>query len=129
MTARTQVRPDFVAEAMAVRVIELVNCTRLPLNREKATQAALAEALTGAGIQFEREARLSDEDIPDFMVGGLAIELKIKGGKMDIYRQLKRYAQHERVTAVLLVTNVAMGLPDDIEGRRTYIAHLGRAWL
>lgn len=130
MTALIQVLlPDIAADLAAAQVIELVHSHRLPLHNEKATQAEMEKLLQSHAFTFEREVRLSPADIPDFMIGGLAIELKIKGGKMDIYRQLRRYAQHDRVTRILLLTNVAMGLPEEIEGRRTYIANLGRAWL
>jgi hypothetical protein len=120
---------DFDADLVAAQVIELVHRNRIPLHNEKAAQAGLETLLQAGGFEFEREARLSDADIPDFMIGGLVIEMKVKGGKRDIYRQLERYAKHERVTRILLITNVAMGLPEDIEGRKTYIANLGRAWL
>lgn len=117
------------ADLAAGQIVELVHSHRLPLHNEKATQAKLEEVLRAHGFDFEREARLSAEDIPDFMVGSLAVEVKLKGGKRDIYRQLCRYAEHERVARILLVTNAAMMLPPDINGRATYIANLGRAWL
>lgn len=120
---------DPAALATAARIAEIVERNRLPLSNEKATQAALADLLTAAGIEYERECRLSGKDIPDFMIGGLAVELKIKGGKMDIYRQLKRYAEHDRVTRLLLVTGVAMGLPDDILNKPATMASLSRGWL
>ena len=42
--------------------------------------------------------RLTDADIVDFMVGGIAIEIKLRGAKKkDVYRQLCRYARHDRV--------------------------------
>ncbi|MCA0214739.1 MAG: hypothetical protein LCH79_16370 [Proteobacteria bacterium] len=120
---------DPAAQATAARIVEIVERNRLPLSNEKATQAALAELLKAAGIEHERECRLSGKDIPDFMIGGLAVELKIKGGKMDIYRQLKRYAEHDRVTRLLLVTGVAMGLPGDILNKPATMASLSRGWL
>lgn len=129
MTDLIQVVPDIAADLAAAQIIELVHRHQIPLHNEKATQARLEELLQAHGFEFTREARVGEGDIPDFMVGGLAVEVKIKGGKMDIYRQLRRYAQQPRVTRILLVTNVAMGLPDVIEGCKTYIANLGRAWL
>jgi hypothetical protein len=108
-----------------------VRAYRLDLSDEKRTQSQLAEVLTGAGIAFEREKRLSAGDIVDFLVGGgVALEVKLKGQrKMEIFRQLQRYAAHESVTALVLVTIVAMGLPVEIGGKPAYYATLSRSWM
>ena len=102
---------------------------RLPLTDEKVTQAAIANALELAGVTFEREVRLSEADIVDFMVGSIAVEVKIKGAKAGIYRQMERYAQHERVTAILLVSSRSMHLPALINGKPTLVASLSRGWM
>lgn len=52
----------------------------------------------------QREVVLTARDRPDFMVGPLAIELKVKGSPADVARQLMRYAEHPSVGAILLVT-------------------------
>jgi hypothetical protein len=100
-----------------------------PLSDEKRLQNAIEDELQRAGVIVKREYRLSTKDIIDFMVGSVGIEVKIKGGKLDIYRQLERYAEHELVSHLILVTNVAMGLPPDIKGKPTSIINLARAWL
>lgn len=72
------------------------------------------------------------KDIPDFFLpSGLAIEVKLKTqrSKMDVFRQLQRYAAHEEVRALLLITNLSMGLPSTIGGKPAYYAALGAAWL
>lgn len=102
---------------------------RLPLNDERITQAAIANALELAGVSFEREVRLSEADIVDFMVGSVAVEVKIKGARAQIYRQLERYAEHDNVTAILLVTSRAMHLPALINGKPTLVASLSRGWM
>ena len=48
---------------------------------------------------------------------------------MDVFRQLKRYAAHDEVNELVLVTNLSMGLPPEIDGKPTYYASLGVAWL
>ncbi|MDQ7981885.1 hypothetical protein QYH69_32195 [Paraburkholderia sp. SARCC-3016] len=108
---------------------DIIERHRLPLNDEKVTQAAIANALGLAGMKFEREVRLSDEDIVDFMIGRVAVEVKIKGAKAAIYRQLERYAEHERVASILLVTSRSMHLPALINGKPTLVASLSRGWL
>lgn len=90
----------------------------------------MQELLQRAGIEFIREPRLSARDIPDFMIGGIALEVKLKGArKKDVFRQLCRYAEHENVTAVVLVSNITMGLPPEINGKSIYFIALGKAWL
>lgn len=105
---------------------------RFDLTSEKATQAGIEVVLTAHDVEFTREKRLTGRDIPDFFVSalGLAIEVKMKGaGKMNVFRQLERYASHEAVQTILLVTNLAMGLPPAINGKPTHYLSLGSAWL
>lgn len=102
---------------------------RLPLSDEKVTQTAIANAFEFAGVLFEREVRLSEADIVDFMVGGVAVEVKIKGAKAAIYRQLERYVEHDCVTSILLVTSRSMHLPSTINGKPTLVASLSRGWM
>ncbi|MBS9476219.1 hypothetical protein [Ancylobacter radicis] len=102
---------------------------RFPLNDEKKLQAAMQEHLDGGGRAFTREHVLGPGDVVDFMVDGIAVEVKIKGQRRAIYRQCKRYAAHEAVEGLLLITNVAMGFPEDMEGKPTAVLNLGRAWL
>lgn len=113
------------------RVVEIIARARVDLSDEKRTQRDIAEVFTAAQIPFEREVKLTKKDIVDFMVGDVAVEVKLKTGtsKMDIYRQLERYADSEKVKALVLVTNLAMGLPETIKGKPVYFVSLGRAWL
>ncbi|TXI03120.1 MAG: hypothetical protein E6Q76_14335 [Rhizobium sp.] len=104
-------------------------CLRLPLHDEKLTQSEFAHALDAAGFGFEREVPLSKRDCVDFMLGGLAVELKIKGRASAIRRQLDRYATHDRVKAVCLLTARAVLLPDQINGKPAYLVSLSQGWL
>lgn len=102
---------------------------RFPITDEKETQREIEKALAGAGMDFGREVRLSDQDTVDFMVGKVALEVKLKGSPMKIYRQLARYAEHESVEAILLVTARSMTLPATINGKPAAVVSLCRAWL
>jgi len=118
--------------ATAVDIVRLLQRCRLDLSTEKHLQGGVAQALTDAGIPFEREKRLSEHDIPDFVVeGGVAIECKMrhKARKLDVYKQLCRYAEHEEVTALVLASNISMGLPAEINGKPLYAASLSRGWM
>lgn len=112
------------------KITRVIQSNRFPLTDEKQTQAQIADALTKAGIVFEREARLSESDIVDFLTeDGIAVEAKIKGQRRAIFRQLERYATHGNVRAIVLVTSVAMCLPEAIDGKPARVASLSQGWL
>lgn len=118
-------------EAHARQLVALIQRHRFDLSSEKRLQEQLEEVLVANGYAFEREKRLSAMDIPDFVVsGGIVVECKLRGArKMDIYRQLCRYATHAEVTSLILASNIAMGLPPDIQGKPLYAASTSRGWL
>ncbi|MFK4135909.1 hypothetical protein ACI2KR_27045 [Pseudomonas luteola] len=119
------IKRDFVP-----RIRRLLHTNRFPLTDEKETQAAIAELFVREGVPFEREVSLTKDDIVDFMVyGTIGIEVKLKGQRKKIFAQLSRYAQHERVEQLILLTAASMGLPEEIEGKPAYVMSLGQGWL
>lgn len=105
---------------------------RCPLNNEKTAQVCIADMLASRGYNASREHRLSAADILDFFLPdiGLVIEVKLKGAqKVAVFKQLERYADHPEVKAIMLATNLAMGLPSYINDKPTYYVSLGAAWL
>lgn len=65
---------------------------------------ALATVLEQQGFTFEREYAASARDRFDFLIGGsVVIEAKVKGSLAPALRQAARYAEHEYVSAVLIV--------------------------
>lgn len=118
--------------SVVANVIRLVQRSRLDLSSEKHLQEGVAEVLKAAGIAYEREKRLSPKDIPDFLIaGGVVVECKMrnKSKKMDIFRQLARYATYPEVTAIILASNVTMGLPPELEGKPLFAASLSHGWI
>lgn len=111
----------------AADIAERLRGWRLPMRDEKATQARIAELL--ADLDARREVRLSDGDIIDLMVGGVGVEVKLRGSRVEILRQLERYAGHAAVRELLLVTGTAMRLPPAIGGKPVRGLSLGAAWL
>ncbi|WP_037427182.1 hypothetical protein [Shewanella sp. POL2] len=118
---------------MINQILLLISRCRLNAVVEKEAQSDLERGLTNSNFKFEREYRLSARDIVDFVVhtenGLVAIELKIKAQRMSIYRQLCRYAKHDEVAAVVLLTGTAMNLPALIENKPAAVISLGEAWL
>lgn len=137
MTAEVQLSllpglPEQTAPVETIAAAELVRFlrrVRMRVASEAALQQSIEEALAGAEIPYLREHRLSAADRIDFMVGGIGIEAKARYPKRGIYRQLERYAVHAEITALVLVTGTAMGLPDNIAGKPLFIVSTGRASL
>lgn len=119
--------PD--AGQMARRAVAFLQSRRWPLADEKVLQLRIAAELQDAGFDYEREVRLGPADVVDFMIDAVAIEVKIKGTKRNVYRQCVRYCSHARVGALVLATNYTLGFPPTINGKPCYVANLGRAWL
>ena len=127
--------------SLCASIVRLLSRTRVDLSSEKVMQSGIAAALATAAIPFGREYRLSGEDIPDFLIPcpheltrWVAIECKLKGRsggprKIDIYRQLERYARHPEVAAIILASNLSMGLPAEIGGKPVYAASLSMGWI
>ena len=90
----------------------------------------LATHLERGEVSFEREFRLSPGNRIDFLcAGGTGIECKARARKREVYRQLERYAEEEVISALILVTATAMGLPAEINGKPLFYIPLGRSAL
>jgi hypothetical protein len=124
--------PEQPAPVETIAPSELVRYLRrfrMRVSSEAALQMSIEEALVGGGIPFEREVRLSAADRIDFMVGSIGIEAKCRYPKRSIFRQLERYAARAEITALILITGTAMGLPAEIGGKPVFIVSTGRASL
>lgn len=73
---------------------------------EATLQFAIQQCFDQNGVSYEREVRLNEDDRPDFMVAKVAVEVKVKGSPAEVIRQLHRYAQHQCVSEILLVTTL-----------------------
>jgi hypothetical protein len=110
-------------------LIEILRKHRFPLSSEKQCQAAIEDALEENGIAFEREVHLGPKDVPDFRIDATLIEVKIGGSKSAIFRQCRRYCDYDGVRDLILASNVAIGLPETVNGRGLWLLPLGRGWL
>lgn len=111
-----------VADAAALAT--LLEGYSLDASTELALQDGIASALTDADVAFEREVRLDAGSRPDFMVGGVAVEVKVGGSWAALVRQLHRYAKHERVTELLVVSSRVrlVRVPAELGGKRVAVA-------
>lgn len=128
---RSQEWPGREGAVSMIKIIaDLIRASKIDLSNEKQAQADVEHILIKAEIRYEREVRLTDQDIIDFLIQGVGVELKLKGArKKEVYRQLCRYARHPRIDVLLLASNLSMGLPATIEGKDVYFVKLGEAWL
>ena len=111
-------------------VCQLLNKHRLDTHNEKVLQAQIEKIFKGENIPYEREVRLSERSIIDFIIDKeIGIEVKIKGSAKDIFRQLERYLEFDDVKALVLVTSKAIRLPKSVKGKFTYVINLGMSWL
>lgn len=106
-----------------------MNAYQLPLHNEKLLQSELAQLFSDAGFSYQREQRLSAGNVIDFLFDDVGLEVKIKGSKTAIFRQCKRYCESGKISALVLVTSVAIGFPEDINGVPVTVINLAKAWI
>lgn len=102
MSAVVTSRDADLARAVAGRIRINVG---LAFIGESELHAAVAKALGASPYTFIPEVVLSPEDRIDFLVAGcVGVECKVGGSPAEVLAQLHRYAQHERISALVLVT-------------------------
>lgn len=116
------------------RLVQFCEKQRLAMKDEKIAQQQMEERLLAAGYSFQREHRLSPNDIPDFLISipdgwSIVLEMKTRAKRMQVYRQLERYSLHENVHGILLLSATAMILPEEINGKPAARASMGSAWI
>ena len=114
------------------RIVDILRTARLRASSEAQLQLSIAERLNQfeGDFSYKREVILSPKDRPDFIVdGGIVIEAKTKCARRTIWRQIARYAEHECVTALILVTGTALGVPPTASGKPIFYVSRGRTFL
>lgn len=108
----------------------LLQPQRFRLGQEALLQSDVQEFLLKQGVPHEREKVLDIGDRVDFLVEGhIALELKIKMPARHIYRQLQRYAKHDVVDSLVLMTLGVGGVPASINDKPCFVVNLGRSAL
>lgn len=95
---------------------------------EAELQDAISSVLeAGFPGQVSREHVLGRSDRVDFMVSGVAVEVKVGGSLAALTRQVHRYAAHDTVTGVLVVTTrwYHGGLPETLHGKPIGVLRVG----
>ena len=110
-----------------LRILQLCRTLRCQTAQEKVLQDALEPLLRAEFQDVEREARLSQADVLDFLVAGrIVVEVKMDQSPMTVTRQLRRYAEHPKVTHIVLVTTRAKhrSVPLELAGKPVFVAWL-----
>ena len=76
---------------------------------------------------LKREHRLTPKDRLDFLLDGIGIEVKVKGGLSELTRQLFRYAEHPDVKGILVASTRSQhaALPELIREKPVAFLNLG----
>jgi hypothetical protein len=112
-------------------IVKALSSLRIPLVVDEfELQALVSGALQKYEIEFVKEARLAPRCRVDFLCrGGIAVEVKRgKPQKTRLMEQLKRYAQLESVSAVILVVERTAELPKEVCGKPCRVVALNRLW-
>lgn len=115
---------------IALELCHLLRRRQYRLGHEILLQEDVEAALTALNIPFVREHVLSPGSRVDFFVDGhIALELKIKMSARHIHRQLERYATHDEVDSLVLMTLGAGGVASAFLGKPCYVVNLARTAL
>lgn len=95
---------------------------RFTTSSEALLQQGIERVLREHGIGHEREVRLAARDRIDFLVGDVGVECKVDGSLPSLIRQLERYALHERIGKLLVVSSRLRlgGVPRELHGKRVH---------
>ncbi len=133
-TAAVPGDPATIAAQLAAVVAGLTR-TRFRYVDEIELHAGIAAMLNEIGVPTgpeHREVVLSPRDRIDFLLAsGIGIEVKVAGRPGDVWRQLRRYAESDRVRALLLITTRARhvtGVPTSLNDK-TMAFHVLRGGL
>lgn len=126
--APQQCAPDLALEA-AIRVANHLDQFTYRWADERELQRAIEDALRCRFV-VQAEVSLSRQDRPDFVVTTkrchVAIEVKVRGTRNAILRQLGRYAAHDNVHALILAAGrrtLLPGIPTHIHGKPVLVVH------
>jgi len=113
-------------------IVEVIKSHKFIYSTEKQLQEGIAQVLHEKNIPFEREKRISEKEVIDFLVaGGIGLEVKTKGSPSEVARQLLGYAACPGVKELMLVTGrYALGkLPKELLGKRLSVVALWENFL
>lgn len=112
---------------MMEKICFLLSRYRFNFTNEDELQAGIAQILDACmPLRAMREVVIDRIGRLDFLVDGeIAIETKIGGSANELMRQVARYAQSDRIQAILVVTSRATHtLPESFNGKPVMVHSL-----
>ena len=117
-------------EEMAARVVRAIGSIRCGAAcTEEQLHAQVALALAESGLEVQHEVRLAPRCRIDFKAGRIGIE--VKKGKPDsrtLTAQITRYLASEELSALIVVMQRAVSVPECIGGKPVIVISLNRLW-
>ena len=111
-------------------LVHLLTSHRFRWSHEEELQVGIAQVLTAAGIEHQREAVLAGAGRIDFLLpDGIGLEVKVDGAPAEVARQVLAYARHPEITALIVVTaraGTARLLPASSHGKAIHVVSLWR---
>jgi hypothetical protein len=118
------------ARFLARRIVTAIQSSRINVSTEISAQNAIALALRNLGMEVTLEVPLGAGNRIDLMVGTVGVEVKIGGGRREIFDQLCRYAGRVEVEALVLATGAAWpSAMTEAGGKPFFLASLSQGWL
>lgn len=118
--------------SVAGRIASAVARRRFRIVTEKDFQEALVRVFEAEKMEYRREVRLGPGDVVDFMVGDVAVEVKVEGSPTQVLRQILRYLEYGEVSALVLVTRragSARGIPPQVLGKPVIVVPVWKGFL
>jgi hypothetical protein len=111
----------------AAAISDAVRRGRYTYAQETELHLGLEAAMRAAGFEPVPEVKLNGRDRIDFLIGRVGIEVKIKGTRDALHRQVMRYAESPLVDELLVITTVRAhrGLPAEIGGKPLSLLVIG----
>lgn len=105
----------------------VIRARRYTYAQETDLHLGIEAALREAGYSPTPEVRLAPRDRIDFVVDRVGIEVKIKGPRDTLHRQLLRYAESALLDELLVVTTCRghRGLPTEVGGKPLTVTVIG----
>ncbi len=99
-------------------------------SNESELQEQVEDRLRASGIKFRSQVPATKRDRFDILLpGGIVLELKTNGSASALLSQLERYAQHEDVTAIVVVTSRSshrqIEVVHEVYGKPVRVIHVG----
>lgn len=110
---------------LMMMIVRILQGYRFNITDEAELQEGISRVLRERGLTFEREYSLSSADRIDFLVNNIGVEIKIGSSRAQVLRQLHRYAQHEEIKGLVVVTTKATHtIPDFISRKPVMLLNL-----